>query len=64
MLPSILNYLSQQVLVDYGRAPQNLIEALVDANRTRKYFVADEVQQMVRGRVYEGKPKPVVGVYI
>ena len=43
--------------------PQNLIEAIVDANRTRKDFVADEVLQMVWDRVYEGKEKPVVGVY-
>lgn len=35
----------------------------MDANRTRKDFVADEVLQMVRDRVYEGEPKPVVGVY-
>ena len=39
--------------------PQNLIEA----NRTCKDFVANEVLQMVWDRVYEGKPKPVVGVY-
>ena len=43
--------------------PQNLIEAIVEANRTRKDFVADEVLQMVWDRVYEGKPKSVVGVY-
>ena len=43
--------------------PQNLIEAIVDANRTRKDFVADEVLQMVWDRVYAGKEKPVVGVY-
>lgn len=43
--------------------PQNLIEAIVDANRTRKDFVADEVLQMVWDRVYEGREKPVVGVY-
>ena len=39
------------------------IKAIVEANRTRKDFVADEVLQMVWDRVYEGKPKPVVGVY-
>ncbi|WP_413469676.1 UDP binding domain-containing protein [Slackia isoflavoniconvertens] len=43
--------------------PQNLIEAIVDANRTRKDFVADGVLQMVWDKVYEGKKKPVVGVY-
>lgn len=30
----------------------------------RKDFVADEVLQMVWGKVYEGKKKPVVGVYL
>ena len=35
----------------------------MEANRTRKDFVADEVLQMVWDRVYEGKEKPVVGVY-
>ena len=48
---------------DVGSRLQNLIEAIVDANRTRKDFVADEVLQMVWDRVYEGKEKPVVGVY-
>ena len=42
---------------------QNLIEAIVEANRTRKDFVADEVLQMVWDKVYDGKTKPVVGVY-
>ena len=43
--------------------PLSLTDAIVEANRTRKDFVADEVLRMVWDRVYAGKEKPVVGVY-
>ena len=39
--------------------PQSLIGAILDANRTRKDFVADEAVQMVMDLVYAGVRRPV-----
>lgn len=53
---------TKQLLANYRDVPENLIEAIVDSNSTRKDFIADEVLRRI-GYDPSKATKKVVGVY-
>jgi len=51
---------TKQLLANYNDVPQNLIEAIVESNRTRKDFIAEQVLKIAGA---DENNNPTVGVY-
>lgn len=54
---------TKQLLANYEKVPNNIIGAIVEANRTRKDFIADQIIQKLNGQnAFQNQPC-VVGIY-
>jgi len=54
---------TKQLLANYRDVPQNIMQAIVDSNTTRKDFIADEIIKKTVIASQAKPSKPIVGIY-
>lgn len=54
---------TKQLLANYNNVPNNIIQAIVEANRTRKDFIADEIIKELNTNYLQEYKDCVVGIY-